>query len=117
MKTIIAGSRTLRHADIQDYVNRSGFEITEVICGGAIGIDTLGKNWAISRGIPVTLFPAKWDKNGKSAGMIRNNEMAEYADAAIIITTGSRGSANMIHTMARYRKPCRVFGIRSPLRP
>ena len=118
MKTIIAGSRTISWTveQIEAHVWRSGFKVTEVICGEAAGMDTSGKQWAEAKGIPVKSFPAKWGKYGKGAGHVRNEEMAQYADAAIVITTGSRGAANMINTMRRHRKPCYVFAFR-PLAP
>lgn len=114
MKTIIAGSRTILWTvdQIADLVVRSGYEITEVVCGEAAGIDTSGRKWAEAKGIPVKSFPAKWGKYGKGAGHVRNEEMAVYADQAIVITTGSRGAANMINTMRRHRKPCYVFAFR-----
>lgn len=44
-------------------------------------------------------FPADWGKYGKSAGVLRNKQMAEYADGLIAFWDGkSRGTANMIET-------------------
>jgi len=113
MKVIIAGSRTINKSveEIAEYVKQSKFKITEVVCGEAQGIDKSGKIWAKFEKIPVKSFPANWSKHGKIAGILRNNEMAVYADAAIVITNGSRGSQNMILTMRRYIKPCEVFRI------
>lgn len=46
MRTIIAGSRSITdYALIQKAVSESGFEITEVVSGGAIGVDRLGERW------------------------------------------------------------------------
>jgi len=86
MRTIIAGSRTITDPKVvEEAVAASGFTITEVVCGGAAGVDTLGKNWAVDRGIPVKMFPADWETHGKAAGPIRNSEMATYAEQAICI--------------------------------
>ncbi len=107
MKVIIAGSRT-----IQDYklvvtaMQRCGFTVTKVVCGMATGIDRLGEQWAIANGIPVKEMPADWNRHGRAAGPIRNRQMAEYADAAVVIWDGkSRGSRNMINEMIRRDKP------------
>lgn len=76
----------------------SEFEITEVVCGGARGVDALGRSYAYSMKIPVKLFPANWEEHGKSAGPIRNTLMADYADALIAIWDGkSRGTGDMIN--------------------
>jgi len=71
--------------------------ITEVVSGGAKGVDRLGELWAQKRNIPITRFPAEWNKYGKRAGYIRNKEMALYADALLAIWDGeSKGTKHMI---------------------
>jgi hypothetical protein len=98
LKTIIAGSRTiLNKEEIFYHLNNVDFTITEVICGGAIGPDTIGKQWAIETHTPYSMFPAHWDVHGKAAGTVRNKQMAEYADALVLFWDGkSPGSKNML---------------------
>ena len=98
MKVIIAGGRTIIEPSHIIYaIEQSCFSMTEVVCGEAAGVDTMGKRWAEWHGIPWASFPANWDRHGKGAGHIRNGEMAAYADALIAIWDGkSRGTANMI---------------------
>ena len=98
MKVIIAGGRNITDFNLlEQVIKKSDFDITEVVSGGASGIDSLGETWAISNNIFVRRFPADWDKYGKSAGPIRNRQMAEYANALILIWDGkSRGSASML---------------------
>lgn len=115
MKVIIAGTRykdPVNKIPFDDYglivsaIERSGFEITEEVCGMAIGVDKLGEQWAITNNVPVKEMPADWNRHGKAAGPIRNRQMAEYADAAIIVWDGeSPGSRNMINEMIRKKKP------------
>jgi predicted Rossmann fold nucleotide-binding protein DprA/Smf involved in DNA uptake len=106
MKVIIAGSR-----DINDYnivlsaFSSCPFEITEIVSGCAKGVDTLGEQVADLICVPICKFPADWNKHGKAAGPIRNKQMADYADAAIVIHNGSRGSLNMIEQMKKLNKP------------
>lgn len=108
-RVIIAGSRTMPFSDypkIEDAVNKSGYTITEVGCGMAAGADQLGGKWALSRGIPIRKFPADWEHLGRTAGFIRNAQMAEWADAAIIFMYGdSSGSKDMERKMRALRKP------------
>jgi hypothetical protein len=98
MKVIIAGSRTITNPYVVgSAVAASGFEITEVVSGGARGIDWLGELWAKLSAKPCTVFPADWETHGKRAGVIRNKQMADYADALIAIWDGkSPGTKNMI---------------------
>jgi hypothetical protein len=98
MRTIIAGSRDITDKQlVEDRISRSTFPITSVVCGEARGVDSIGKEWAIKNNIPVHSFPANWTLHGKSAGYIRNTEMAENADALIAVWDGkSRGTKMMI---------------------
>jgi hypothetical protein len=69
----------------------------EIVSGNAKGADRMGEYYASQRGYKKVLFPAKWDEYGKSAGFIRNKQMAEYADALIAFFDGeSRGTKSMI---------------------
>lgn len=71
-----------------------------VVSGMAKGADALGVCYAEERGLTVEPHPANWKVNGRSAGYIRNAEMAECADALIAFWDGqSRGTNHMI-TMA-----------------
>lgn len=98
MRTIIAGSRTVRDpACVVEAVRASGIEPSVVLSGGARGADRLGAAWALVRQIPVEIYPADWEKHGKGAGVIRNQQMAEKAEALIAVWDGnSRGTQDMI---------------------
>lgn len=105
MKVIIAGSRQAEYHHVGKALFECPFkqEITEVVCGCAKGADTHGRSWADKLKIPVKSFPANWDLYGKSAGPIRNEEMAKYAEALILVWNGrSPGSANMLKTAKIY---------------
>ena len=99
MKTIIAGCRTITDPQILlDALKYVTWDITEVVCGMAPGVDTLGLNWANDNRIPVKRFPANWKKHKNGAGPIRNSEMAEYSDALLAIwDSKSTGTADMIN--------------------
>lgn len=111
MKVIIAGSRDITNYNLlKEVIKESGFKITEVVSGCAKGVDKLGEDYADHCMIPVKKFPAKWadlsepcivaenqyGKYNKLAGINRNKEMAEYADALICLHDGSKGSLSMV---------------------
>ena len=102
-RTIIAGSRTVESIElVERAIEASGLRITEVVSGCAAGADLFGEQWAKAKMIPIKRFPADWRKHGKSAGPIRNRQMADYADQLIAVWDGvSRGTADMIER-ARY---------------
>lgn len=92
-KTIIAGGRDTEFTRY-DVMNLGYFNITEVVCGMCRGVDREGEKYANIMGLPVTRFPARWELFGAAAGPIRNAQMAEYADSAILFP-GGRGTASM----------------------
>lgn len=72
----------------------------------AQGIDGEGEKWALAHDIPVHRKPANFNSLGRSAGPIRNKDMAKYADALLLIWDGeSRGSASMKLEMKKLNKP------------
>lgn len=97
MKVIIAGSRTITDYNIvKKAITDSKFTITEVVSGGAYGIDRLGERWAKENKIPIKVFLPDWTRFGKSAGYKRNVEMSNYGEALIIIIeNNSKGSVHM----------------------
>lgn len=107
MKIIIAGSR-----NITDYglVEQAAYESgwidgeTEIVSGMASGVDTLAVEFAKQHGFPLHRFPANWNQYGRAAGMIRNDEMAQFADALVVVWDGhSVGTKGMIE-IARARR-------------
>lgn len=68
-----------------------------LIHGAARGADMLAQDWADRRGVCCLQFPAKWDRDGKAAGPIRNQKMLyEGKPTFIIAFPGGRGTADMV---------------------
>lgn len=113
MKIIIAGSRNINsYKLLERVIENSDFKnkITEIISGCAGGIDSLAILWAKKNGVAVKRFPANWSKYRKSAGIIRNREMAKYGEGLIAIWDGkSKGTKNMIENMRKIKKPVYLF--------
>ena len=97
MKVIIAGSMGITSFDEVDIaIKDSGFTVAEVVSGCASGVDSIGEVWAIKNNIPIKEFPADWSV-GRWAGMKRNKQMAEYADALVAVWDGeSKWTRQMI---------------------
>ena len=67
----------------------------------------------MDRSTDETIFPAQWDTYGNRAGPIRNKDMAEYADIAIVFMKPgwSSGSRDMVQQMQRRKKPVMIFEV------
>ena len=119
VKVIIAGGREFHDYELlKRAIKQSGFEITEVVSGGARGADSLGERWAQENNIPIKKFPAKWkelnvkgavikvnkwgQKYNVNAGFMRNEEMAKYADALIAVE-GGNGTADMVKRAKKHK--------------
>ena len=121
MKLVVAGSRGFDnlgllsesvsdfHWEIMQGEPRMDLVFKEVVSGGARGADQLGEQYAAMHNIPVTKMIPDWDGLGKRAGMVRNAEMAEYADAVIVFWDGeSKGTKQMIDCTKRKGKYLKV---------
>lgn len=108
----IAGSRdfsnvSLFRSTIRKYLSDIEDEI-EIISGGCSGADTMGEWFAEDNNLKLTVFEADWNKYGRAAGPIRNEQMAKYAaeaDRGILIAFPigkSPGTRNMIKLANQY---------------
>ena len=80
-----------------------------IVSGGARGADALAERYAKEHNYQLEVFHADWNKYGKSAGIRRNKQMAEVADALVAFWDGkSRGTKNMIEQMRRLKKPVKI---------
>jgi len=101
-KIIVAGTRTFNDYELLEanLINilkgKRPSEVT-IVSGGARGADSLGEKFARKYNCWLKIFPAEWDRYGKSAGYIRNADMAKFADACIVFWDGvSKGTKHMI---------------------
>jgi hypothetical protein len=120
MKVVIAGSRGITSYDlVRDFIESveeahmlPKKDITQVVSGGAPGVDSLGEQWARDNEISVRRFLPDWEKYGKAAGPIRNREMVDYTDAVIAIWDGkSRGTKSTIDYARSKGKPVYIHRI------
>lgn len=89
------------------------YTVTKIVYGGALGPDHLGKIIATDFGKPITTFLPDWGAHGKSAGFVRNAEMADYGDALYLVWDGkSAGSGNMKAEMEKRKKPVYEYVIK-----
>jgi hypothetical protein len=126
MKIIIAGSRSIEDYELLKKVmvqSNAAFKATEIISGGARGVDKLGERWAKEHKIPLRIMKAEWNKlnvpgavidvrpgeeegwYNSRAGIQRNEQMGDYADAAVILWDGkSNGTRHMTNYMKKLGK-------------
>ena len=112
-RLIIAGSRTITdYRQLAEHFAASKMDAVEIVSGCAAGVDTLGEQLAKRLELPIQRFPANWDGLGKQAGYVRNIQMAEYADAGLLLWDGaSNGTKHMKAELDKRKKPCMLITI------
>ena len=94
MKVAVIGSRGLTVSDLGKYLPEN---TTEIVSGGAKGIDTCARNHALSNGIKLTEFLPEYRKYGRGTPLKRNLLIIDYSDLVIAFWDGkSRGTKYVI---------------------
>lgn len=114
-KVIVAGSRGFDNYELMkiklDNILSAKAETHDIviISGTARGADQLGEKYAKEKGYKIIRMPADWDKYGKRAGYIRNEEMAKIGDSAVLFWDGiSPGTKHMRDLALRYKLIIRI---------
>lgn len=80
----------------------SKYKVTKIHTGDCRGTDTMAVTYAIKKGIPYTVFTANWNKYGRSAGPIRNQEMIK--GTKLLVAFAHRNSKGTFNTIKLARK-------------
>ena len=109
MKVAIIGSRGISDFALDTLVPP---EATEILSGGARGVDTLARIWAEAHGLPCREFLPDYLRYGRGAPLKRNADIVREADLVLAIWDGkSSGTAFPIAECERTGTPCRVIRI------
>ena len=107
MKVAIIGSRGLEVPDLDKYIPP---ETTEIVSGGAKGVDTSARLFARMKGFKLTEFFPEYDKYNRAAPLKRNIQIIEYADVVLAFWDGkSRGTKFVIDNCRERGIPCTIF--------
>lgn len=107
MKIAIIGSRGLTVNNLEKYLPQ---EVTEIVSGGARGVDTSARAYADKNGIKLKEFLPEYEKYGRRAPLVRNDLIIDYADVVFAFWDGkSRGTKYVIDNCKRKGKKVKVF--------
>ena len=107
MKVAIIGSRGIDNIDLAEYLPP---ETTEIVSGGAKGVDTIARNYAISHNIKLTEFLPEYSRYGRGAPLKRNLEIINYADIILAFWDGkSKGTKFVIDSCEKMHKSVKNF--------
>lgn len=107
MKIAVIGSRNLIVKDLGRYLPEN---VTEIVSGGARGIDACARKYAKAHGIKLKEFLPEYEKHGRSAPLKRNLQIIDYADLIIAFWDGqSRGTKFVIDNCKKKNKKVTVI--------
>jgi hypothetical protein len=117
---LVCGSRGWTDEDavrtqLERAAARFGVERLVVIAGGARGADRQAEASARALDVAVEVYPARWDRQGRSAGYRRNTQtldrLADFPHRCVIaFSNGTRGTQHTIEQARRRGIPVRVIG-------
>lgn len=108
MKIGIVGSRDIKDAEevYKIICEKVPSNCTEIVSGGAYGVDSLAERYAKENGIVMKVFYPEYEKYGKMATLIRNTEIVRHSDKvlAFFCNEDSKGTADTV-------KKCLELGV------
>lgn len=107
MKVAVIGSRNLTVEDLGKYLPEG---TSEIVSGGAKGVDTCAREYACANELKLTEFLPEYNRYGRGAPHKRNLQIIDYADCVLAFWDGqSRGTKFVIEHCRAQGKPVRVF--------
>ena len=107
MKIAVIGSRGLKVTDLERYLPK---DTTEIVSGGARGIDTCAREYALAHDLKLTEFLPDYSRYGRRAPLVRNDEIIAFADEVVAFWDGrSRGTKYVIDQCKRPNKNVTVY--------
>ena len=111
MKTAIIGSRNITNVDLSRFIP---IGTTDIVSGGARGVDTVAKEYANRNGLKLTEFLPDYERFGRGAPLKRNITIIENADIVLVFWDGkSRGTKFVIDSCHRLGVEVRVHIVKS----
>ncbi len=106
MKVAVVGSRGLRVEHLEDYLPK---DTTEIVSGGARGVDASARDYALRHGLKLTEYLPEYRRYGRAAPLKRNITIIENSDLVLAFWDGrSRGTKYVIDNCKKQNVPVEV---------
>lgn len=109
MRVAVIGSRGLWVENLEDYLPDG---VSEIVSGGARGIDRCARLYAQRHHIQLTEFLPDYARYGGGAPLRRNGQIVTYADRVLAFWDGrSRGTQHTISLCRAQQVPVVVYQV------
>lgn len=107
MKVAVIGSRGLQVDNLGKYLPK---DTTEIVSGGAKGVDACAREYALRHGLKLTEYLPEYNKYGRSAPLKRNITIIESTDLVLAFWDGSsRGTKFVIDNCKKLNIPVKIY--------
>lgn len=117
MRVAIVGSRSIEYDKLQERAyellcRNIPANATEIVSGGAVGIDSLAEVYAKNNHLPTKIFKPDYAKYGRRAPIVRNDEIIAYAQYVLAFWDGqSHGTAYTVAACIKEGVPVKIITI------
>ena len=109
MRVAVIGSRGLYVEDLGSYRPEG---TTEIVSGGARGVDASAREYAFRHGLKLTEFLPEYSRYGRGAPLRRNIAIIESADLVLAFWDGrSKGTKHVIDNCKKRNIPVQIYGM------
>ena len=113
MRVAVIGSRNSRGLTVEDIIQKIPKNCTELVSGGAIGVDRLARQAAKRLDLPLIEYRPDYARYGRKAALYRNAQIVCGADLVLAFwDMDSRGTAHTIVECIRGRIPVKVINLK-----
>ena len=112
MKVAVIGSRECGSLTVDDIINYIPLNCSQIISGGAQGVDTLAKKAAEKLNITYTEILPDYKKYGRKAPLVRNEEIVKSSYYVLAFwDMESKGTASAINMCIKNYIPIKIIPI------
>ena len=109
LKVAVVGSRQADGQAVRQILRYLPANASEIVSGGAQGVDALAAQVAALLGLPMRIVPPDFDHDGKK---VRNTASVRYADLVLAFWDGaSHGTQHVVAECIRQQKPVRLISL------
>ncbi len=113
MKVAIIGSRNSGCMTAKDIIAYVPQNCSEIVSGGARGIDTLAEQAATTLKLPLTCFTPNYERFGSLAPLKRNVSIVDYSDYVLAFwDMRSSGTRYVLSYCLKCEKPFKIIQIK-----
>lgn len=110
LKVAIIGSRSAPSGVAVTILRRIPADATEIVSGGAAGVDAAAEEVAAALSLPVRRFLPEYERWGRAAPIKRNEAIVRYADLVLAFWDDrSKGTKHVIGECLRLHRPVQLI--------